>query len=229
MTDREDICRQLGIKGPAELHQLVVGGIQTGPGPLLAKGLNSTRLRLLGYTAENLQRLGLTAHTVKALGFEVKLPEVAAPAAGEPSAGVSLNLAPGEDMPEGTALQLRAEVAAGKSALTFRAEGVTVHHLKRAGNSAQELVRIGFSLDDLASVCRAPELRRAGFGVQNLRRYFPGSELRTAGFDAMDMRNAGFGIKDLRNAGFNDNQIRIAGYSVVELQREGLSKQTVVK
>jgi intracellular multiplication protein IcmE len=220
MSRRAEICRKLGLRDEAALYRFVMESAREGAERLIARGLSAPLLQTLGYTIEGMRRLGYTDAALVKLGYRV----IATPAAtpGDPSAN-----------PETTDYKPTSElcqrVRDGAKAGELLTEGYTVHHLKRAGCSATDLARAGFTLRDLSQAFSASELRRAGYGARELRGVFHGSELRSAGFQAADMRTAGFSIRELLTFGYNENEVRTAGYTVLELQREGLSKQTVDK
>ena len=66
---RVELCRQLSLGGPAEVHELIVAGVHKPAELLLKRGLNAKTLAKLGYDAAGLTRLGFGEAALRTLGL----------------------------------------------------------------------------------------------------------------------------------------------------------------
>ena len=214
MDRRDEIIRTLKLGSIVKAHEIVVAGAKHDARWLLRQGLNARILVELGYSLQALQRLGYSQDLLVELGV------IAAKAPTAPSQPIPTRAGDDEEIQ----VNVRELIDAGYKADHLKQMSVNIHHCKRAGLTASELVNLGYKVEEIAPICSATELRRAGFRPTELRRFFNGHDLRSAGYSADEMRLAGYSIKDLLAYGYNENHVRSAGYSNNELMAAGLSK-----
>jgi ribosomal protein L13E len=217
LSNREKICRDLGLGSPASLHSMILAGVKKAPTWLVEKGLNAQKLASLGYTLSGMKKIGYGDSALKLLGFKMES-EGLKPVEKPPAPHLQENPA-GEHDP-------RVLLKKGYTANELRQLGITLHECKRVGIDARDLFRIGFDIHELVGEFTLLELKRLGFNPRELKPFFDGQALRDIGFSGLEMRCAGFSVRDLLNFGFNENQIIGAGYSTNELIKEGLSRIT---
>lgn len=212
--EREQLCKMLGFESAVVLHKYIVQALQSDFGALARRGLNAKTLLELGYVPEGLRKLGCSDAQLAELGFAEKARTKSPPGTGMPS-----------DAPLG-ADEIMALVRKGTDSADLRKMGITAHHCRNAGADVTQLLRLGFSMGELAQVYTLQELKRFGNQVRDLSPYFGDSELKAAGFSATEMRIAGRSIRQLLALGYNENHIRTAGYSINDLSAAGLSRFT---